>query len=57
MQALSRLLGDETYFFAATHAFVAEIAAPPVDSPLRTATLALRNLTDHFQCSRAGLYT
>jgi glutathione S-transferase len=66
MQALSRLLGDDTYFFAANrptlldlwaHAFVAEIVAPPIDSPLKTATLALRNLTDHFQRLQARLYT
>jgi glutathione S-transferase len=66
MQALSRLLGDDTYFFAANrptlldlwaHAFVAEIVAPPIDSPLKTATVALRNLTDHFQRLQARLYT
>jgi glutathione S-transferase len=66
LQALSRLLGDDTYFFAANrptlldlwaHAFVAEIVAPPIDSPLRTATLALRNLTDHVQRLQARLYT
>jgi glutathione S-transferase len=66
LQALSRLLGDDTYFFAAdrptlldlwAHAFVAEIVAPPIDSPLRTATLALRNLADHFQRLQARLYT
>jgi glutathione S-transferase len=65
VQALSRLLGDDTYFFAANrptlldlwaHAFVAEIVAPPIDSQLKTATLALANLTDHFQRLQARLY-
>ena len=71
LQALSRLLGDDTYFFAANffaanrptlldlwaHAFVAEIVAPPIDSPLEEACLALANLTDHFQRLQARLYT
>ena len=65
MQALSRLLGDDAYFFGAAqptlldiwaHAFVAEIVAPPIDSPLKTATLALNNLTGHFQRLQARLY-
>jgi glutathione S-transferase len=63
---LSRLLGDDTYFFAANrptlldlwaHAFVAEIVTPPIDSPLKKASLAFRNLTDHFQRLQARLYT
>jgi glutathione S-transferase len=66
LQALSRLLGDDTYFFAANrptlldlwaHAFVAEIVTPPIDSPLKKASLAFRNLTDHFQRLQARLYT
>jgi glutathione S-transferase len=63
--ALSGLLGDDAYFFAAdrptlldlwTHAFVAEIIAPPIDSPLKRATLALVNLTGHYQRLQARLY-
>jgi glutathione S-transferase len=66
LQALSRLLGEDTYFFAANrptlldlwaHAFVAEIVAPPIDSPLKTAALDLPNLTDHFRRLQARLYT
>jgi glutathione S-transferase len=65
VRALSRLLGDETYFFAAerptlldlwAHAFIAELVAPPIDSPLKTAILALPNLTDHFRRLQARLY-
>ena len=65
MQALSRLLGDDAYFFGTSrptlldlwaHAFVAEIVAPPIDSPLKTATLALNNLTGHFQRLQTRLY-
>ena len=65
MRALSRLLGDDAYFFAAdrptlldlwAHAFVAETVAPPIDSPLKSATLALTNLKDHFQRLQARLY-
>ena len=65
MQALSRLLGDDAYFFGTArptlldvwaHAFVAEVVAPPIDSPLKAATLALTNLTDHFQRLQARLY-
>ncbi|MGZ9020948.1 MAG: glutathione S-transferase family protein [Rhodoplanes sp.] len=65
MQALSRLLGDDAYFFGTSrptlldvwaHAFVAEVVAPPIDSPLKAATLALNNLTDHFQRLQARLY-
>lgn len=63
--ALSRMLGDETYFFAVehptlldlwAHAFVAEIVAPPIPSPLRDATRALSNLCDHFQRLQVRLY-
>ncbi len=65
LQALSRLLGQDTYFFATnqptlldlwTHAFVAEIVAPPIDSPLKEAALALSNLTDHFNRLQDRLY-
>jgi glutathione S-transferase len=65
VHALSRLLDEDAFFFAANrptlldlwaHAFVAEIVAPPIDSPLKTATLALANLTDHFQRLQARLY-
>jgi glutathione S-transferase len=65
VQGLSRLLCDDTYFFAANrptlldlwaHAFIAEIVAPPIDSPLKRASLALPNLTDHFQRLQARLY-
>jgi glutathione S-transferase len=63
--ALSHLLGDDPYFFAAdrptlldlwAHAFVAEITAPPIATPLRDATLALPNLCDHFQRLQMRLY-
>jgi glutathione S-transferase len=66
LRALSLLLGEDTYFFAANrptlldlwaHAFVAEIIAPPIDSPLKEACLALRNLADHFQRLQTRLYT
>lgn len=66
VHALSRLLGDDIYFFAANgptlldlwaHAFVAEVVAPPIDSPLKEASLAHTNLTDHFQRLQARLYT
>jgi glutathione S-transferase len=65
LQALSRLLGEDTYFFAVNrptlldlwaHAFVAEIVAPPIDSSLKRAALALPNLTDHFHRLQARLY-
>ena len=65
MAALSGLLGEDAYFFAAdrptlldlwSHAFVGEIVAPPIDSPLKTATLALDNLVDHFRRVQARLY-
>ena len=38
------------------HAFVAEIIAPPIDSPLKRATLAFANLTRHYQRLQARLY-
>ena len=66
LQALSGLLGEDSYFFEenrptlldlSAHAFVAEIVAPPIDSPLKKACLSLRNLTDHFQRMQARLYT
>ena len=65
LQALSHLLGEDSYFFAANqptlldlwaHAFVAEIVAPPIDSPLKRAALALPNLTDHFHRLQVRLY-
>lgn len=64
LQALSRLLGDvtssepnrPTLLDLWAHAFVAEIVAPPIDSPLKEACLALANLTDHFQRLQARLY-
>ena len=65
MQALSRLLGEDAYFFGSNrptlldlwvHAFVAEIVAPPIDSPIKKTTLALTNLNDHFQRLQARLY-
>jgi hypothetical protein len=37
------------------HAFIAENACP-IDSPLKRASLALPNLTDHFQRLQARLY-
>jgi glutathione S-transferase len=66
VHALSHLLGRDSYFFAANrptlldlwaHAFVAEIVAPPIDSPLKEASLVHPNLTDHFQRLQARLYT
>jgi len=65
LRALSGLLDRDTYFFAAnqptlldlwSHAFVAEIVAPPIDSPLKTAALALSNLGDHFHRLQNRLY-
>lgn len=65
MEALSRLLADDTWFFAAprptlldiwAHAFVAQIIVPPIESPLKQATLRLGNLTDHFERLQARLY-
>lgn len=63
--ALSHILGDDPYFFAAdrptlldlwAHAFIAEIVAPPIASPLRDATRNLANLCDHFQRLQVRLY-
>jgi glutathione S-transferase len=65
LQALSGLLGADSYFFAAdgptlldlsAHAFVAEIVAPPIDSPLKQACLAFPNLTCHFHRLQTRLY-
>jgi glutathione S-transferase len=65
LQALSRLLGEDTYFFAVNqptlldlwaHAFVAEIVAPPIDSSLKRAALAFPNITNHFHRLQARLY-
>ena len=65
LQALSRLLAHDTYFFGTerptlldiwAHAFVAEIIAPPIDSPLKQATLGLGNLSDHFERLQTRLY-
>ena len=65
VEALSRLLADNTWFFDAprptlldiwAHAFVGEIIAPPIDSPLKQATLRFGNLTDHFNRLQARLY-
>ncbi|MGZ9275233.1 MAG: glutathione S-transferase family protein [Nitrospira sp.] len=65
VEALSRLLADNTWFFDAprptlldiwAHAFVGEIIAPPIDSPLKQATLRFGNLTDHFNRLQAKLY-
>jgi hypothetical protein len=38
------------------HAFIAEIVAPPIDSPLKRANLAFPNLTDHFRRLQARPY-
>jgi glutathione S-transferase len=65
LQALSDLLGADSYFFAASrptlldlsaHAFVAEIIAPPIESPLKQACLGFANLTDHFHRLQSRLY-
>jgi hypothetical protein len=65
LRALSGLLGRDAHFFSAnrptlldlwSHAFVAEIVAPPIDSPLKTAALALTNLSDHFDRLQNRLY-
>lgn len=65
VEALSRLLGDDRYFFAAdrptlldlwAHAFIAEIIAPPIPSPLQSATIALGNLVAHCQRLQTRLY-
>jgi glutathione S-transferase len=65
MEALSRLLADDTWFFAAprptlldiwAHAFVGQIIVPPIDSPLKQATLRLGNLAAHFERLQERLY-
>lgn len=65
LRALSALLGRDTYFFAKkrptlldlwSHAFVAETVVPPIDSPLKTAALALSNLNDHCHRLQDRLY-
>lgn len=65
VEALSRLLGDDSYFFATerptlldlwAHAFIAEIIAPPIPSPLQSATRALDNLVAHCQRLQTRLY-
>jgi glutathione S-transferase len=65
MAALSGLLGEDPYFFATdgptlldlwSHAFVGEIIAPPIDSPLKAATSAFDNLVSHFRRVQARLY-
>ncbi len=65
LRALSDLLGDDNYFFAGNrptsldlwaHAFVAEIVAPPIDSPLKTACLGFGNLNEHFVRLQSRLY-
>jgi hypothetical protein len=40
-----------------THAFIGEIIAPPIDSPLKQAILRFGNLTVHFERLQARLYT
>lgn len=65
VEALSRLLGDDDYFFAAdrptlldlwAHAFIAEIIAPPIATPLQSATRGLGNLVAHCQRLQTRLY-
>lgn len=64
-QALSTLLGTDPWFFAQdrptlldlwTHAFVAEVIAPPIDSPLKAGVLPMANLVDHYRRLQARLY-
>jgi hypothetical protein len=38
------------------HAYVGEIIAPPIDSPLKQTTLRFGNLTDHFNRLQVRLY-
>ena len=65
LQALSTLLGTDAWFFAQgrptlldlwAHAFVAEVVAPPIDSPLKAGVLTLANLVDHYRRLQARLY-
>jgi hypothetical protein len=65
VRALSRLLGDDAYFFSMdrptlldlwAHAFIAEIIAPPIDSPLKQAALGFVNLIGHYERLQARLY-
>ena len=65
LEALSRLLAGDVYFFGASqptlldiwaHAFVGQIIVPPFDSPLKQAALRFGNLTDHFNRLQARLY-
>jgi hypothetical protein len=66
VEALSRLLASDVYFFSAprptlldmwAHAFIGEIIVPPIDSPLKQATLRFGNLTDHFNRLQGRLYS
>ncbi len=65
IQALGDLLGAETWFFGSkdptlldlwTHAYVAEIIVPPIDSPLKQAALGHVNLVAHCERLQARLY-
>lgn len=65
MQALSRFLGDDEWFFAApqptlldiwVHAYVAEFIVPPIEIPLKQSILALSNLGAHCQRLQDRLY-
>jgi glutathione S-transferase len=65
VEALSGLLASDVYFFGAprptlldiwSHAFIGEIIVPPIDSPLKQATLRFSNLTDHFNRLQERLY-
>lgn len=42
---------------SSAHAFIGQIIVPPIDSPLKQATLRLGNLTAHFERLQARLYT
>jgi glutathione S-transferase len=65
IRALSRMLASDAYFFGMdrptlldiwAYAYIAEIIAPPIDSPLKQSVLAFGNLTDHVKRLQARLY-
>ncbi len=65
MNALSTLLGDDEWFFGSSkptlldiwaHAFVIQVIAPPIDTPLKEHTLFLKNLCDHANRFQEKVY-
>ncbi|NJO56067.1 MAG: glutathione S-transferase family protein [Rhodospirillales bacterium] len=66
LQALSRLLGEDVFFFGLdkpslvdlwAHAFLAEIIIPPLESPLKQTALGMNNLVGHCQRIQDRLYS